>query len=146
MKKYMTDVSELTRIANAIREKNGYKNLYDPVSGIAYVEPDTQYTISEDITFNGTTFQVGVYIQFRANGTWITGYYKVETLPIPSAGTVKHYTYTFTTRSDAVYVMVNPNGSTASNVQLEKGDTETTYEAFHPIEFPDGFVDGIYDI
>lgn len=145
MKQYMTYESELTGIANAIREKNGYKNLYDPVSGIAYVEPNTQYTISWDITFNGTTFQVGIYVEYRANGKWITGRYSVEPW-VPSAGTVRHYTLTFTTTSEACYVIINPNGSTASNVQLEKGDTETTYEAFHPIEFPDGFVDGIYDI
>lgn len=145
MSKYMVDETELTSIADAIREKKGL-NMYDPVRNRAYIRPGVKYTFTKSMTFDGSSNLVYYYRIYNAEGQSIDSY-MVGIMPKPSSGETKRLSHSFTAPENASYLVTYTNTHyTETDIQLETGSSATTYNAYQKIEFPDGFVDGIYDI
>ena len=137
MKRYYVTDEQLTAIADAIREGKGL-NMYDPSTGKVYIQPNTEYTFSKDVTFDGNTSIVELYKQIL-DGRQSAPASKIYTDP-PAAGTTKRITHTFTSQSDVLYVENVDSGLPEENIQLEKGGTAREYNAFQKLEFPDEFV------
>ena len=145
MSKYMVEDTELTSIADAIREKKGL-NMYDPVRNIAFIRPGVDYVFSKYITFDGNTNIINFYTIYNAEGQAIASPMMGWT-PTPSAGAIRRFSYPFTAPENAVYLVTKPiTNCPETDIQLETGSSATTYNAYQKIEFPDGFVDGIYEI
>lgn len=146
MSKYMVNGTDLTNIADIIRERDGL-NLYDPVANIGYVRPGVKYVFSKYVTFDGNTKAVHVYYLYDASGSFITGgSYMLSSKP--AAGSILRASLSFTAPENAAYVVNYPMVNTCpeTDIQLEIGSSPSDYNAYQKIEYPDEFINKIGDL
>ena len=148
--KYIARSSELTAIADAIRTVLGPtpkgKNLYDPVLKKARLTPGETYTVSMDITWDGThSSAVSHYLRYKNSSSLIHEQNRIVLEGAPEAGTTSRHSYQVALTSEDVREIRNiyegyEDTITIANIQVELGSTATAYEAYDGhILFPTGF-------
>lgn len=138
---YSVPGEDLTNIADAIRSKTS-KNLCNPDTLTVKVKPNTYYTCSAYVTYDGVA-DCGYDVLEKTSMLNVPHKYFVSV----GAGVTQRDDMSFKTASNAYELVFRPkSGLTVENIQIELGQTMTPYEAFNPLEFPDEFVSEIESI
>lgn len=146
-KTYTAGEDQLLGIADAIRGKIPSKNLMPPGSDGARIEEDGLYTISVDVTWDGSAsyaFDFEYTKDGESSAMW-RGWSEMS-FPVHGAGVTTREIVDTTLDAIApgkLSVETKP-GLSYANWQIEKGTTATPYKPYvEEIVFPDGFVDCI---
>ena len=150
MSQFIVNDTDLIAIADAIRTVLGPtpkgKNLYDPVLKKARLTPGETYTVSMDITWDGThSSAVSHYLIYQNNNSLVHMQNRIVLESAPEAGTTSRHSYQLTSTSNGVCEIRNiyagyEDTITIANIQVELGSTATAYEAYDGhILFPTGF-------
>lgn len=148
---YITNNISLNSIANAIRTKLGRdanklgKNLLNPETMIAYVQPNTTYTLSVTVTWDGEIDSLGGLNKYFLNNIIGGSFFDTRTPP-PAAGTIRETTI-INTGNNCYAIKINFNEDlNPMNAQLELGDTATEYEPYtssNLLSYPTDFTNKI---
>lgn len=148
---YITNDLELKGIADAIRTKLGRdantlgKNLLNPETMIAYIQPNTTYTLSVTVTWDGEIDSLGGFNKYFLNNVAGGGFFETR-IPPPAAGTIRETTI-INTGSNCYAIKINFNEDlNPMDAQLELGDTATEYEPYtssNLLSYPTDFTNKI---
>lgn len=150
MSQFIVNDTDLIGIADALRNVLGPtpkgKNLYDPVLKKARLTPGEIYTVSMDITWDGThSSAVSHYLRYKNYSSVVHEQNRIVLESAPEAGTTSRHSYQLTLTSKDVCEIRNiyagyEDTITIANIQVELGSTATAYEAYDGhILFPTGF-------
>lgn len=118
----------------------GCKNIYDNVLALGFIKPNGDISSSQSVSYTVNYLPVKPeteYIATKADGTGIAAgtvcmafYNKAKGLlsTIPLGGVT-----TFTTPAGCYYIRTSVYNSYNNKVQIELGNTRTTYEPYNPV-------------